>query len=418
MPEFSYKAVRRDGSVATGSLTAASEQTALRQLRGQGLMPVQVSAGAAGNKAAPATGKSQPRSSLGSKLRDKSGEPVKRDDVLSMTSELAVLLRAGLPIDRALKVQIDMSSKPQYTELLNHMLSSVKGGKSLSHALADYPHLFGTFYVNMVRSGEASGRMADVLARLSDYLESARQVRSAVVSALIYPAILATVAILSVMLMLGFVVPQFESLFADMGDALPGMTRAVIAIGDFVKAWGWLLVLLGIPIGYGIRRWLQTPEGTHWKDTRMLRLPMLGDVLFKYEIARFARTMGTLQGNGVSLLQSIGIAIDTVGNTVVRESLQVLTPAVKGGKRMSEALLETRAFTPMVIQMVRVGEESGRLDDMMLELARVYDSDVQAGIKRALTLLEPVLILAMGGMIALIIIAILMGILSVNDLAM
>ncbi len=414
MPEFSYKAVRRDGSVSKGSLSASSEKAVLRQLRGQGLQPVQVSAGAGATTDSGGSGR---RFSLPS-FRDRSAQPVNREDVLAMTSELAVLLRAGLPIDRALKVQIDMSSKPAYTELLQHMLNSVKGGKSLSHALTDYPDLFGTFYVNMMRSGEASGRMAEVLARLAEYLERSKEVRSSVISALIYPGILATVAVLSVVVMLGFVVPQFESLFADMGDALPTLTRAVIATGDFIKAWWWLLLILGGAAGYGIRQWLARPEGQQWKDTRLLRLPMLGEVLFKYEIARFARTMGTLQSNGVSLLQSIGIAVNTVGNSVVRDSLQVLAPAVKSGKRMSEALNETQAFTPMVIQMVRVGEESGRLDDMMLELARVYDSDVQAGVKRALTLLEPILILTMGGVIALIIIAILMGILSVNDLAM
>ncbi len=437
MPEFTYKAARRDGTLAQGSLTAPSQEAALRQLRSQGLTPVRVVTGSAapmpsatgsvkggvsggGRATVGTTGGVKSSSGTMSTFlaRRRSGAPVSRDDVLAITSELAVLLRAGLPIDRALKVQIDMSAKDSYTGLLQYLLDTVKGGKSFSHALQAHESLFGNFYINMVRSGEASGRLMDVLARLAEYLESAKAVRSTVVSALIYPAILATVAVLSVAVMLGFVVPQFESLFADMGDALPAMTRAVIAVGEAVKSWWWLMLLVGGVVVYALRNWLASPQGRAWKDRKLLALPVLGGVLFKYEVARFARTMGTLLGNGVPMLQALGIAEKTVENSLVRESFQVLTPAVKGGRRMSEVLQESGAFTPLVVQMVRVGEESGRLDEMMLELARVYDGEVQAGIKRGLTFLEPMLILGMGGIIAVIIISILMGILSVNDLAM
>lgn len=456
--EFSYRAALKDGSITQGTIRAASQAAALRQLRSQGLTPVRVIAGGgtpggrapesprrpslrrqapeksaeataqpahgtpAGGGAAKASKATAQKSAgfgfrLGRKRRE-GGGAVTRDDALGLTSELAVLLRAGLPIDRALKVQIDMCRKSALSALLAHLLDTVKGGKPLSQGLEAYPELFGGFYVNMVRSGEASGRLGEVLERLSEYLERSREIRSTVISALIYPAILAVVAVLSVAVMLGFVVPQFEALFADMGDALPGMTRAVIALGDAVKAWGWLMLLLLVLASYGLRSWMAKPAGRLWRDNALLGLPMLGEVLFKYELARFARTLGTLLGNGVPLLQAIGIALSTVENTPVRQSLDILPPAVKAGRRMSDTLAEADAFTPMVIQMVRVGEESGRLDEMMLELARVYERDVEAGIKRSLTLLEPLLILGMGGLIAVIIISILMGILSVNDLAM
>lgn len=461
MPEFTYKAARKDGTVVHGSLSAATQEAALRQLRSQGLTPVRLQpAGSVPATArepgriarplraardevstqTPPLPEDAPEATVanatngtraifpgraaakpaGTKVlwRNQGGGAVKRDDILTMTSELAVLLRAGLPIDRALKVQIDMSSKTSYTELLRHLLNTVKSGKSMSYGLEANPELFGGFYTSMVRSGEASGRLAEVLTRLSDQLERSKEVRSTVVSALIYPAILATVAVLSIAVMLGFVVPQFEALFADMGDALPGLTRVVITLGDGVKSYGWLMLILLTAAFYGARHWLGQPEGRGWKDRTLLALPLFGSVLFKYEVARFARTMGTLIGNGVSMLQSISIALSTVENSVVRQSLEVLPPAVKAGRRMSEALAEAESFTPLVIQMVRVGEESGRLDEMLLELARIYDNDVQAGVKRGLTLLEPLLILGMGGMIALIIVSILMGILSVNDLAM
>ncbi len=402
MAEFYYKAARRDGAITSGQVKADNLEGASRQLRGQGLTLIQLH---------PATGAtSSADTAVGAK-------PPNRDQVLSLTKELAVLLRAGLPLDRGLKVLIDMSVHPGMKSLLEDLLKTVKGGKGLSQAMQAHPNVFGNFYINMVRSGEASGHLAEVLARLAEYLDRAKAVRASVISALIYPAILAVVACLSVVLMLGFVVPQFEALFADMGDALPLLTQGVIAAGELLKSWGWLLALLLVAAVLVTRRWLRTPEGRSWLDQRLLRLPVLGGVIFKYEVGRFSRTLGTLIGNGVSLLQSLAIAVDTVDNSAVRRSFEGLAPAVKQGGRMSQALADAGAFSPMVIQMVRVGEESGSLDNMMLELARVYDDEVQAEVKRALTLLEPVLILGMAAIIGVIIIAILMGILSVNDLA-
>jgi general secretion pathway protein F len=334
-----------------------------------------------------------------------------------MTTELAVLLRAGLPLDRALKVLIDMSAQPQMEALLRALLKDVKGGKALSAALQPHEAVFGAFYINMVRSGEAGGQLSAVLDRLVDYLEGAKANRDSVISALIYPAILLVVSVLSVVLMLGFVVPQFEALFEDMGEALPLLTRGVLAGADFIKSWWWLLLLLSVVAVIAFRRWASTAQGRTTLDQRLLNLPLAGGIVFEFEMSKFARTVGTLLGNGVSMLKAISIAIDTVDNRVIAESLRVLPPAVKAGKRMSVALGETGMFTPMVIQMVRVGEESGSLDQMMLELAKVFEGHVQSGVKRGLALLEPALILTMGFVIAIIIIAILMGILSVNNLA-
>jgi general secretion pathway protein F len=310
-----------------------------------------------------------------------------------------------------------MDGQPRMRAILSELLKSVKGGKSLSIALQPFEELFGSFYLSMVRAGEASGQLSAVLDRLVEHLESAKATRDSIVSALIYPAILLVVAVLSIVVMLGFVVPQFETLFNDMGDALPAMTKGVIAAAEFIKSWGLALGVVAALAGVVIQRWAVSESGKATLDTRLLALPIAGNIAFEYEMAKFARTVGTLLGNGVSLLKAIQIAIDTVGNIPLKEGLGVLPPAVKAGKRMSVALEETQMFTPMVIQMTRVGEESGRLDDMMLELASVFEDHVASGTKRLLTLLEPVLILTMGFIIALIIISILMGILSVNDLA-
>jgi len=404
MASFSYKAISSQGKPVQGSITAVRIELASRELRLQGLTLLSLE---------PTDPGSQPAAS-----HPREGGGLGSDDILGMTRELAVLLRAGLPIDRALKVMIEMAAHVQLRELLEELLSTVKAGKGLSQALESYPRTFSKFYINMVRSGEVSGHLAEVLTRLADYLTNAKAVKSSVVSALIYPAILLTVAVLSIVGMLSFVVPQFESLFNDMGDALPVLTRGVISAGEFLKSYGLLLLIVLIVAGFFARNWLRSEQGRAKFDQHLLRLPFLGPVVFKYEFSKFAKTVGTLMGNGVSLLHSIAIAVETVGNTHIKQALGVLGPAVKRGQRMSLALEEAGIFSPLVIQMVRVGEESGSLDQMMTELAQVYDEEVQAGVKRSLILLEPVLILFMGGTIAVVIIAILMGIMSVNDLAM
>lgn len=395
MPAFSYKAIGRDGKAQQGVIEADGLDIATRQLRSRGLTPLKVEEGG----------------------QEDQGKPPTRQEILSMTSELSVLLRAGLPLDRALKVLIDMDGQPRMRAVLSELLKSVKGGKALSIALQPFEETFGSFYLSMVRAGEASGQLSAVLERLVEHLESAKATRDSVVSAMIYPAILLVVAVLSIVVMLGFVVPQFETLFNDMGDALPAMTKGVIAAAEFIKAWGFLLAVLAAIAGLVFQRWATSEAGKTVLDRRLLSLPIAGNIAFEYEMAKFARTVGTLLGNGVSLLKAIQIAIDTVGNLPLKEGLAVLPPAVKAGKRMSVALDEAEMFTPMVIQMTRVGEESGSLDSMMLELAKVFEDHVASGIKRLLTLLEPMLILTMGFIIALIIISILMGILSVNDLA-
>ncbi len=401
MPQFSYKAIGRDGKAFNGVIEADGMELASRQLRGQGFTLLKL----------------EPGGDIDARAERAAGKPPKRQDILSMTSELAVLLRAGLPLDRALKVLIDMAALPQMHQLLSEMLTAVKGGKALSQAMAPHEQLFGTFYISMVRSGEASGQLSAVLDRLVEYLENAKTNRDSVVSALIYPTILLVVSVLSIVLMLGFVVPQFQTLFEDMGEGLPLLTRVVVDSAEFIKSWGWLMLLAVAGLFFYLRRWAATEEGKTSLHQRMLKLPLAGGIIFEFEVSKFARTVGTLLGNGVSLLKAISIAIDTVNNRVIREALDVLPPAVKAGKRMSVALADTGMFTPMVIQMIRVGEESGSLDQMMLELAKVFDGHVQSGVKRGLALLEPVLILGMGFIIAVIIIAILMGILSVNDLA-
>lgn len=414
MPEFSWRAADASGLVTEGRIEAATQLLAARHLRDRGLVPVSILDGSpeGSTAAAPASASSLVHSSQ----RRNSG-PVTAADVLAFTSELAIMLRAGLALASALRVLIDMSHKPSVGRLLQQVLDDVKGGAPLSRALARERQLFGEFYLNMVRSGEASGELASVLTRLVEHMERLRALRESVVSATIYPAILLAVAVISLIAMLGFVVPQFEKLFTDMGDALPLATRIVMRAGQLFRNW-WLEIGVGAGLAVWLTvRWMRSPSGSAWWQARILRAPLFGRLLLKFQLNLFSRSLGTLLGNGVPMLTALNIATETVGNQVLRHALVSVAPAVKEGGRLVDALAVTGIFEPLAINLVRVGEETGRIGPMMLELASILDREVETGIRRTLTLIEPMLIIVLGILIASIIVSIMLGILSINDLA-
>lgn len=419
MPDFVWKAARADGSVVDGASEAPAQAQLLRQLKAQGLTPILVrerdaSAGAPASAAAmPARAPATP----GRGLRGRADAPPNAADVLALTSELSIMLKAGLALDTALRLLVGMTHKPRMTAIVSQVLDDVKGGAPLSRALGRQRELFGDFYINMVRSGEASGQLASVFERLVEHIERLRALRESGVSAAIYPAILLGVAILSLAAMLGFVVPQFETLFKDMGDALPAPTRFVMVLGQVFTHYGWALALGTAAFVWLVRRWARSPSGRAALQRRALRLPVLGPLLHQYDLTLFARSLGTLLGNGVPLIAALHIATETVGNLNLRGALAGVPAKVKDGTKLVDALSATGIFEPLAINLIRVGEETGRIGPMLLELAHIYNRNVETGIKRALTMLEPLLILVLGLLIAAIIVSILLGILSVNDLA-
>lgn len=417
MPEFAWRAVSASGQTVDGRVSAATPAQAMKQLRDQGLTPLHIEDVASVGALSQVIGKAVPRQAAGRRQARVGKGPVNQADILAFTSELAIMLRAGLALDSSLRVLIDMSHKPSVTALLQSVLDAVKGGTPLSRALSENRVLFGDFYVNMVRSGEASGQMAAVLARLVEHMERQRALRDSVVSATIYPAILLGVAVLSLVAMLGFVVPQFEKMFTDMGDALPLPTRVIMEMGHVFTNYGLPIGIALLSVGALIFRWSKTPHGRQWWQSRLLRLPLVGSLALKYQLTLFSRSLGTLLGNGVPMIAALNIATETVGNTVLQESLARVVPIVKEGGKMVQAISATGIFEPLAINLIRVGEETGRVGPMMLELAAILNREVETGIKRLLTLVEPILILVLGILIAAIIISILMGILSINDLA-
>ena len=409
MPLYSYRAVSPAGDVSSGQLEAANESEIVDRLRDQGLLPMQIAQALGAAAAGPRTAK-PPRASLFSPKR------VTRDNVLGITRELATLLRAGLPLDRAMELLITLAPSLPVAVMLQGIRDEVRGGKSLSQALDARRDVFSRFYVNIVRAGEAGGALGTVLQRLAETMERSKELRDSVRSALIYPTILIFVAVASVMVLLVFVVPQFQSTFAQAGKALPLPTQIVIVVGTFLRNWWWAALPAAALVVLWFRRRGRIPSVRRARDARMLRMPLVGDLIAKVEIARFARTLATLLANGVTLLAGLGIVRETMGNVVLSSALEGVTAKLREGKGFGHPLADTGLFPRLATQMILVGEESGRLEEMLARVADVYDREVATAIKRFLAVLEPVLILSLAVMVGGIVFSILLGVMGMSEL--
>ncbi len=405
MPRYRYEAVDAAGEVLRDELDAASLDAAIGRVRDLGLLPLSVAEAKGGFL----------RGGLGqpwfSKRRTLSGKTVMR-----LTQQLSSLLHAGMPLDRALTILIGVAEDEPAQTLLARVQEKVRGGGSLADAL-EAQGTFSRFYLNMIRAGEAGGALDVVLKRLTEFLERSQALRETVMSALIYPIILLSVSALSVIILLTFVVPQFQRLFADSGKALPLATQIVIAAGDGFRYYWWVgAIVIALLVG-AMRQQLSHPESRIRWDRWFLQLPLFGDLIAKVETARLARTLGTLLGNGVSLLNALTIVRETLSNQVLAVALSEVVEHVKTGRGLADPLQDAGGFPKLAVQMIRVGEETGQLQEMLLQVADAYDGEVQMAVKRLLALLEPALILGLGVIISGIIMSILVAILSLNELA-
>lgn len=329
---------------------------------------------------------------------------------------MATLLRAGLPLDRGLEILIGLAEKKSVSELLVTIRNEVRGGTSLSKALDKHRDVFSRFYINMVKAGEAGGSLGNVMQRLADYMERSAELKESVVSALIYPAILLVVAVASVMILVIFVVPQFKQIFDQSGKALPFATDVVLTTGIFLRK-NWPIILAGVVLAIWLfsRSFANPSTRARW-DARFLHWPILGNLLGKVEMARFSRSLGTLLQNGVPLLAGLSILKDTLGNAVFRDAVDVVARDLKEGRGMAKPMMEANVFPKLAVQMIGVGEETGKLDEMLVQVAEVYDREVAAAIKRALALIEPVMIVGLALLIGGIIMSILVAMFDLMDI--
>ena len=303
------------------------------------------------------------------------------------------------------------------TKLIAKILEKVKGGVSLADALEQQTGVFSKFYLNMIRAGEAGGGLDEVLTRLSEYMERSQELKDTVSTALIYPAILLVMSLASLFVMLTFVVPQFTEMFESAGKALPVSTQIVVGLAEWLQSYWWALLAGFMFVSSYMKYQLADPIRKRVWDGRFLKLPLAGDIILNKETANITRTLGTLLGNGVSILAALVIVRETVDNLVMAEGIAEAEEQLKQGRHLSDALLEKRLLPKMAMQMIKMGEETGRLEEMLLRVAAIYDKQLRVAIQRFLAFLEPVLIISLGLMIAGIIVSILLAILSVNDLA-
>jgi len=404
MPLFSYKVVNNQGLTEEGTREAVDEQALLLELQNQGLIPIRVEI-------------AKDKAFLGFKLKSASLRLTNKE-IGALTGELATLLESGLPLDRSLSILLQLTEdNPKLSKLVANVLEKVKAGKALADALESQSGVFSKFYLNMIRAGEMGGNLGGVLQRLADYMERTQELKDIVSTALIYPAILLVMSVASLFVMLTFVVPQFKEMFDSAGKALPIPTQIVIGLADFLQSYWWLLLLLILGSIQFMKSQLSNPVTKKEWDRRFLQMPLFGDILINMETANFSRTFGTLLGNGVSILKSLGIVRETVTNAVLADFLADAEEQLKQGRTMSEAMSRQNLYPKLAVQMIKMGEETGRLEEMLLRIAVIYDKQLKTTIQRMLALLEPALIISLGLMIAGIIVSILLAILSVNDLA-
>ncbi|MBU1902417.1 MAG: type II secretion system inner membrane protein GspF [Proteobacteria bacterium] len=407
MPTYLYKATDSSGKVVNGSLDAQGERGVVAELHDMGFIPIRITL-SKGNGG---------RFDLDiSKQILSVFTGVSSRDVMVFTQDLATLLESGLPVDRALSILIDSAEKARMKEVVGDILKSIRGGGYLSEALAKHPKIFSSFYVNMVRAGEAGGVLESVLGRLGDFLESSQDLRDYIKSAMVYPIFLVCVGGISIIILLTFVIPKFSVMFSDMGKAIPFTTRFLLGFSEVLRAYWWVILGGICAIYFFVRRYFNTPAGRLRLDRNKMNLPVTGDLVRKIEVARFARTLGTLTKSGVPILQALVLVKDIMGNRVIAGSMEEVYDRVKEGDRLSKPLSDSGIFPSLAIQMITVGEETGKLDSMLLRVAENYEKMVKDMVKRFVSLLEPAMILAMGLVVGFVVISMLMAIFSMNEM--
>ena len=394
MPLYRYKALNNRGEVLDGQMDAASDAEVVLRLQEQGHLPMEA-------KLASTSGDSALRSLFKPK-------PFAGARLVQFTQQLATLLGAGQPLDRALSILLELPEDEVARRTIVDVRDAVRGGAALSTALERQHGAFSRLYINMVRAGETGGNLYDTMQRLAEYLERSRALRGRVINALIYPAILTTMVGCALLFLLGYVVPQFSAMYENLDTELPLFTRFVLGAGHFVQSFWWLLILLpGVGIWWFDRK-RRDPQFRARFDEWLLRQKIAGTIVARMETARLARTLGTLLRNGVPLLTAMGIGSRTLGNLALIADVESATNDVKNGVGLSTALAKGKKFPRLALQMIQVGEESGALDAMLLKTADTFESETGQALDRMLAMLVPIITIVLAAVIGFVILAVLM----------
>ena len=401
MTIFQYKAVTASGETIEGQYDVASSDDVIAKLHDAGNIPLEVRQADSGGAA-----------SLFAAMFKRA--TLREAQVVQFTQQLATLLGAGQPLDRALQILLDLPETDKAKRMFERIRDKVRGGDPLSDALEEETGSFSKLYVNIVRAGEAGGSLDDTLARLADYLDRSRQLKSTVINAMIYPAFLVGMVMVSLLILLTYVVPQFAPMFTDMGVDMPMLTVVVMAVGSTLQNFWWLLLLLIFGAVGWVRRQMKDPERRLVFDQRLLNMKLIGDLIRKVDVARLARTLGTLLKNGVPLLGALAISRNVMTNTVLAQAVGVAADEVKTGGGLGYSLAQSKQLPKLAVQMISVGEESGELDSMLMKVADTFDVEVKNTLDRLLAALVPLTTVVMTAIVAVIMLAI---VLPIMDLA-
>lgn len=401
MPLFRYKALSSTGDNLVGQMEAATSEEVIARLQEQGYLPIEAQ-------------RSDNFSEQGSLFSFLKKSEMSDAQVLQFTQQLATLLGAGQPLDKALGVLLDLPESANAKKILERIRESVRGGGTLSNALEQQHGLFSRLMVNMVRAGEAGGGLQVSLTRVAEYLERSREFRMKLINALIYPCILMLMVVIAFFLLFTLVLPQFESLFEDFGAEVPWYTTALMWVSHIVRDWWWLPIPLLVGGGYWLQKQWQNPTWRLAVDQRILNSKLFGPLVARIDTARFARTLGTLVQSGVPLLNALNLSRPVLFNQVLGQSVDVAANEVKTGSGLAYALSKQKSFPRLAVQMVQVGEESGELDTMLLKVADTFDTEANHSISRLMAALLPVLTLLMTLMVFCIILAVLLPIFNLT----
>jgi general secretion pathway protein F len=404
MAFFQYRAADQAGKVVEGVIEADVESSVVLRLREMGCIPLRI---ATPSERAIRQTRQQP---LFAKRR------VSQQHLLQFTRELGTLLTAGLPLDRSLSILGNLFEGSELSKILLLLVEAVRAGKSLAISMGEHPDVFPKIYVNMIRAGEAGGILEAVLRYLTEYMENTIALKEDIKSALIYPVILAGAAGLSLIVLFVFVIPKFASIFRDNSKAVPWITKMVIGLSQLLTQYGLLILLFVVALGVGLLFYIRTPEGRGEWDRFCLRAWLIGELVRKFETARFTRTLSALMKGGVPLLEALGTVQGVVGNRLLARAIGQVQVRVREGKGMARPLGESGLFPALALNMIAVGEETGKLETLLTEVAGYYDQEVKRTTKRLTALLEPALILGMGLIIGVVVISMLLAIFSINDL--
>ena len=402
MAEFLYKATTLSGQTIEGLMEGKDEENILHSLHQLGYIPIRIT--------------SVQKKGTALRLSSLLPKRVGIKDLLVFTQELSTLISAGLPIDRSLTILGTLTENERLRETVKDLLKRIEGGNSFAEALGTYPRIFSKLYVNMVKAGESGGFLETILSRLAQYLQSTKEIRDYLISVMIYPLILTIVSGISIIILMTFVIPRFGKIFSDMGQAIPVPTQILLMVSEFVRSYWWVGLGILALVYFGLRRYLQQEERRYQWDQFKLKWVVIGSLIKKVEVARFSRTLGTLLQSGVSILPALNLTKEISQNRVISRSITHVHDRLREGKAMSRSLEETEIFPPLAIQMIGVGEETGRLDEMLIKVAETFEDNVQKAVKRTVSLLEPLIILIMGVVVGFIVISMLLAIFSINEI--